>query len=150
MQTYVLLAVEFLASIACAVFAYVRGGRAERLGAVWFILNTTLSVGGYLAGFNSPLVHLIEDGVYALGLLPLAMIFVSYWIGLVTFVAAALFVLEAVYLLNDWPTDLTYMWFNNCLWLLPPLIFLACGLANRSPKRRLQRESGVQGAAVNS
>lgn len=148
MQTDVLLAVEFLASVGCAAFAYRHGGSAERLGAVWFALNTTLGVSGSVVGLNSPLVHLIEDGVFALGLLPLAMIFVSYWIGLVTLIAAALFGLEAIYLLDDRPTDLTYMWINNCLWLLPPLIFLASGVAKLLSKRRLRRESGVQDAAI--
>jgi hypothetical protein len=112
-----------------------------------------MAVGAVLGftGYDAPVVHLVEDGVFAVGLLPLAMIFVSYWIGLVTLIAAALFSLEAIYLLNDWPTDLTYAWVNNTLWLSVPLVFLSAGGANLLRKRRdarRQQQADVEATAA--
>jgi hypothetical protein len=54
----------------------------------------------------------------------------------VTLIAAALFTLEAVYLLNDWPADNTYVWINNSLWLLAPIVLLISGFFNRQRARR--------------
>jgi hypothetical protein len=148
MQTYALLTAEYLVMGACAAFAYQQGGRAEKFGALLFGSNTVIGAVVGFAGFASPIIQLVEDGMFALGLLPLAMIFVSYWIGLITFVAAALFALEAIYLLNDRPVDNAYLWINNSLWLLVPLIFLVSGFSNRMKNRRVARVSDqVSGAA---
>lgn len=151
MQTYPLVAAEYVVMGACAAFAYKQGDRAERLGALWFVLNMAVSAIANILEYDAPVVHLVEDGVFAVGLLPMAMIFVSYWIGLVTLIAAALFSLEAIYLLNDWPTDLSYAWVNNTLWLSVPLVFLSAGGANFLQKRRdarRQLQADVEAAAV--
>ena len=156
MQTYPLVVAEYVLTGACAAFAYKQGGRAERLGAAWFALNMVVGLVINFFGNDAPVFHLVEDGIFAVGLLPLAMIFVSYWIGLVTLIAAALFSLEAFYLLNDMPTDLTYAWVNNCLWLSVPLVFLSAGSAKFLEKRREARRARraavemaeAQGAAV--
>lgn len=143
MQTYPLVAAEYLMTVACAAFAYRQGGRAEQLGAAWFALNMVVGLVINIFGNDAPVFHLVEDGIFAVGLLPLAMIFVSYWIGLVTLIAAALFSLEAFYLLNDMPTDLAYAWVNNTLWFSLPLVFLSAGSANllrRRREARLQRQ----------
>jgi hypothetical protein len=147
MQTYPLVAAEYLVMGACAAFAFKQGGRAEQLGATWFALNLAANIFTSVLGRDSPVVHLVEDGVFAVGLLPMAMIFVSYWIGLVTLIAAALFSLEALYLLNDWSADLTYAWVNNCLWLAVPLVFLSAGWTNFLRHRRearLLRQAATQ------
>jgi hypothetical protein len=136
MQTYPLIAAEYVVMGACATLAYTQGGRAEQLGAAWFAINMAVSAIFIFAGVDTPIIHLVEDGVFAVGLLPLAMIFVSYWIGLVTLIAAALFSLEALYLLNDWSTDLTYGWINNTLWLSVPLVFLSVGGTKFMKRRR--------------
>ena len=120
----------------CAIFAYRQGGRAERLGAVWFGVNMIVGVTLGLSGWASPVVQLVEDGIFALGLLPLTMIYVSYWMGLLTLIAAALFSLEAAYLLNDRPVDNLYIWVNNLLWLAAPLVLLSCGITNWRHNRK--------------
>jgi hypothetical protein len=153
MQTYPLVAAEYVVMGACAAFAYKQGDRAERLGAIWFALNLIVNIATSVFGLggDGAVIHLVEDGVFAVGLLPLAMIFVSYWIGLVTLIAAALFSLEAIYLLNDWPTDLTYAWVNNTLWLSVPLVFLSAGGANLLRKRRdarRQQQADVEATAA--
>jgi len=139
MQTYPLVAAEYMVMAACAAFAFKQGDRAERLGAAWFATNMVVSAVFNFAGLDTPVVHLVEDGIFAVGLLPMAMIFVSYWIGLVTLIAAALFSLEAFYLLNDMPTDLTYAWVNNTLWLSVPLVYLSAGGSNFLKHRREAR-----------
>lgn len=149
MQFDALLAAEYALMGACAVLAYRQGGRGEQLGALWFGVNMVIAAAAYSAGLDSPFAHLVEDGIFAIGLLPLAMIFVSYWIGVVTFIAAALFSLEAFYLLNDRPADITYVWINNTLWLSVPLVFLCCGVSSLLSNRRAARaEAQLQAAAA--
>ncbi|CAN7451129.1 hypothetical protein LJR219_002943 [Phenylobacterium sp. LjRoot219] len=149
MQFDALMAVEYALMWACAALAYKQGGRGEQLGALWFSLNMAVSAAAYMSGLASPVVQLVEDGIFAIGLLPLAMIFVSHWIGLITFIAAALFSLEALYLLNDRPIDITYVWINNGLWLAVPLVFLCCGVTNYLRNRRAARaEAQLQAAAA--
>ena len=151
MSTYALIAAEYLVMGGCAAFAYSQGGRGEQLGAAWFGVNMAMSATAFFSGLDSPLVHLIQDGIFALGLLPLAMIFVSYWIGLVTLIAAALFSLEALYLLKEWPTDNTYAWINNSLWFLVVLVYLSAGTVSLLRNRRAARQArGSESAAVSS
>lgn len=140
MQNYAIVAAEYVVVAACAAFAYTQGDRGERLGASWFALNLVVGIVINFFGNDAPVAHLVEDGIFAVGLLPLAMIFVSYWIGLVTLIAAALFSLEALYLLNDWPNDKAYAWVNNCLWLAVPLVFFGAGLSKFLKNRRAARE----------
>ena len=148
MQTYPLMAAEYVVMAACATFAYKQGDRAEKLGAAWFGMNLAVNIAtsAFGLGRDGAVIYLVEDGVFAVGLLPMAMIFVSYWIGLVTLIAAALFSLEALYLLNDLPLDLTYAWVNNSLWLSVPLVFLSAGGAKCVKKRREARRLQAEAA----
>jgi hypothetical protein len=130
MQGYIIVAIEYLIVLASGIFAYRQGGLPERLGLIWWGVNIVVGVLLTTANLDTPLSHLILDGVFAIGLLPLAMIFVSYWIGAVTLISAALFGLEAVYLLNDRPIDPVYAWVNNSLLLLIPAAFLSSGFVN--------------------
>jgi hypothetical protein len=139
MLSNLIVLIEYVLIAGCVGFAYWQGGRADRLGAIWFGGNMVLSGIVTLAGFRSTVVQLVMDGTFALGLLPLAMIYVSYSMGLLTLLSAALFCLEALYLLNDWPVDRTYIDTNNFLWFIAPLIFLGCGLVNLRRNRRAAR-----------
>ena len=132
--------IEYALIAACTAFAYFHGGQVERMGAIWFGVNMIVSAMVGLARLGSPVVQLVQDGIFALGLLPLTMIYVSYWMGALTMIAAALFTLEAMYLLADRPADLLYVWVNNILWLLAPLVFLVCGIMSMRKNRRAARE----------
>jgi len=77
MQTYPLVAAEYMVMAACAAFAFKQGDRAERLGAAWFATNMVVSAVFNFAGLDTPVVHLVEDGIFAVGLLPMAMILPS-------------------------------------------------------------------------
>lgn len=131
-----------------ALFAYREGGLAERLGAVWLGCNTVIGATLLLLNLDSPLSHLVADGVFATGLLPLAVIFASYWIGLVTLAAAALFSLEALYLIYEWPMDQTFAQINNVLVLSVPLVMLCSGVVNRFRRKRRERAERSAGAAI--
>jgi hypothetical protein len=136
MHGFAVLAADNLVTSACAALAYSQGGRAERLGVIWLSGNLVLGAVANILNLDSPTAHLVEDGLFALGLLPLAVIYVSYWVGMATVIATALFGLEAVYLIDDRPSDPAYAWINNCLWLALALVLLVSGLTNLVRNRR--------------
>ena len=136
MHNYAYVAVDYLFMLGGASFAYKHGGTAERFGAMWYALNTCLSAAMTVFSPDSPTAHLVSDGTFAIGILPLAMIYVSYEMGLIALISAALFSLEAVYLINDRPADLFYAWSNNVLCLLIPIVFWGGGFIARARSRR--------------
>lgn len=151
MHPYVIPLALNLICLGCALFAYREGGLAERLGAIWLGCNTIVGATLLVLHLDSPLSHLIADGVFATGLLPLAVIFASYWVGLVTLAAAALFSLEAIYLIYEWPMDQTFAQINNVLVLSVPLVMLCSGVVNRwrrKRRERAERRAGVTAAAA--
>lgn len=139
MHPYVIPLTLNVVILGIAWFAHREGGLAERLGAIWLGCNTVIGATLLLLHLDSPLSHLIADGIFAIGLLPLAVIFASYWIGLVTFAAAALFSLEAFYLINEWPMDRTFAQINNVLVLSVPIVLLCSGVVNRHRRKRRER-----------
>lgn len=148
MHGFAIFVVDNLVLAACAALAYRQGGRAERLGVIWLGGNMVFGVAAYLSNFDSPTAHLVEDGLFALGLLPLAVIYVSYWVGMATLIATALFALEAAYLIDDRAWDHTYGWINNCLWVALALVLLVSGLTNLVRNRRARIGAlGANGAA---
>jgi hypothetical protein len=130
MNSIALIAGYYLLMFGSAAVAFKHGGLGDRLGAVWYASNIFVGAAFNLAGLNSPTAHLVSDGIFAVGLLPLAVIFASYWVGVVTLIAAALFSLEALYLINDWPIDPTYAIANNGLCLATPIILLISAVVN--------------------
>ena len=112
----------YFALFAAVGFACAQGDLPERLGGIWLLLNAGIHwlVQTFLNDAAS--LHVIIDGVYATGLLPLAAFYVSWWIGAQTFIAAAGFSLEAYYLLNDMPIDYPFIAISNVLFI--------CGLLN--------------------
>ena len=68
MQSLLLFLIQNVLVAACTFFAYWHGGRAVKIGAIWFGVNMAISVTTALAGLASPVVFLVVDGVFALGL----------------------------------------------------------------------------------
>lgn len=129
---------EYLFLLAVSGFAFKMGGRAERQGASWLLLNVGLHAVLTLGGVGSPTPHLIADGVYATGLIPLAFLHVSWWIGVMALIECASFILQAVYLVTDQTIDLTFAQINNALFLAAVLTLLISAVASM-----LQRRSGT-------
>ena len=111
LQVYLL----YLIFLLTTAFALKAGGRAEQGGALWLFLNTAIQLVNELSGLHSTVVHLIADGVYAVGLLPAAVLYVSYWIGAQTLLSAVGFTLEAAYLLTDRPPDSLFVNLSNAI-----------------------------------
>ena len=104
-----------IALLATVAFAVLKGGRPERLGALWLLFNVAIHTLLQLYGPRTTAFDLMADGIYATGLLPLAFFFVSWWIGIQTLIACAGFGIEAFYLLLDRPVDYTFTGISNLL-----------------------------------
>jgi hypothetical protein len=139
MYSTVVVAVYYLITFGSAAFAFQQGERGDRLGAVWFAANVMFGGLFELFGLSSPTMHLVTDGVFATGLLPLAIIYASYWVGALCLIAAALFALEAVYLINEQVVDHTYAVANNALILSMPMVLYVSGGWNVFQRWRKQR-----------
>ncbi len=107
----IILALIAFSLLAC-VFAFMRGGAAERAGAAVILTNLIMSLGNeYLLG-NS-VVALAIDGLTAMALLVLALRYASLWIGAVMLLYALQFGLHAFYLVADRKRDLLHVVINN-------------------------------------
>jgi hypothetical protein len=147
MLVLAIFAAQILPLLGAAVFAYATGGSGERRAAIWWGGNYIVTTIVVAAGWGSPTVQLVLDGICATGFLPLAIFYVSWWAGAVALLSAALFGLEAAYLLSDQKVDLLYMQVNNLITLATGLVFLVCGAANLHARRRYAR-SLAKGAAL--
>jgi hypothetical protein len=118
-------------------FAIRCGDRIIRHVAVWIFANIVLHALLSLGGIASPTLHLIDDGIYATGLLPLAFFSVSPWIGALAFLATGSFVLQSFYLLSDRQTDWTFVVINNLLTMSCLLTLVAATVVGIVNRRRL-------------
>jgi hypothetical protein len=105
---YALLA--FIA-ITC-LFAFVRGGIAERVGAAIILANLLAGVLNE-AAFHYELATLATDGLTALALLIVAVRYASFWQGGVMLLYALQFALDAYYLVLERPRDNLHVILNN-------------------------------------
>jgi hypothetical protein len=103
LQTYILLSLIILAM---CVFAFWKGGPAERAGAVvilaLMILERVLHV---LPAAWWPILSLCGDGLTALGLLGVALRYASLWLGGAMLFYAAQFSLHSFYLVTGRSSD---------------------------------------------
>lgn len=108
--------------VAVCSYAYLRGGRAERAGAIMIVgacIGTALVEGALLTMFDAVdqnvflLVRLISGGVLAVGLLILAVVFAHLWLGAAMLLQAAVFALQASYFVLHRPHDGLYATANN-------------------------------------
>lgn len=112
------------------------GDRAERIGVLWQLLNAAIQLVNELSGLKSTTVHLIADGVFAIGLLPAAVYYVSWWIGVQTLLSAVGFGLQAFYLLFDRPADHAFSNFSNVIFALMLLNLNIAAAASAWSRRR--------------
>ena len=107
------IAADVIGSLAC-LFAFVKGGRAERIGAVIIYANIL----AYIA--NETLIHgqvvsLVIDGLTAASLLIMAVMFASLWLGGVMLLYAMQFSLHAFYFVTERPRDVLHSVVNNTI-----------------------------------
>jgi hypothetical protein len=119
-----------LALLVIGVLALWKGGPAERLGA-GLILAIVL-LGRIVALFVPPsghaVLHLVEDGLTALGLLAVAIRYASLWLGGAMLVYAVLFTLHSAYFVLSRAQDPLFIFVNNAAFLCVALC-LAVGTA---------------------
>jgi hypothetical protein len=123
----------FFVLITC-VFAFVKGGLAERVGAAVILANL---VAGVLneAQLHDQLITLAIDGLTALALLVVAVRFASFWLGGVMLLYALQFGLDAYYLVLEHPRDNLHVILNNIDFFAVSLC-LSTGTAMAWRKRR--------------
>jgi hypothetical protein len=98
-----------------ALFAYWKGGRAERVAAIVIVVNVAvneLSKNMMPAGDN--VVRLVNDGLTAVVLLGVTIWFGALWMGAVMLFYAAQFAMHSYYLVTQREIgDYTYALINN-------------------------------------
>lgn len=100
-------------SISACLFAFVKGGAAERIGAGVILANLTamLLASGYF--LTNPVMGLVLDALTAVVLLGLAVIYASFWLGGVMLLYALQFTLHAYYFVAERPRDHWHVVVNN-------------------------------------
>jgi hypothetical protein len=107
------LAAALLAfSIAACLFALVKGGVAERIGAGIILANL---VAGEVqeALYHNQILVLCIDGLTALALLGVAIRYASFWLGGVMLLCGLQFALHASYFVLERPRDSLHVAINN-------------------------------------
>src|SRR5581483_4098262 len=89
-----------------AVFALWKGSAAERIAAVIVIANAMLGEGAHwLLPHSEDVIRLLNDGLTAVALLVVTVMFAALWMGGVMLFFAAQFSLHAYYFVMDRPSD---------------------------------------------
>src|SRR5206468_2642817 len=128
--------VQLLLVIGSAAFACAVGDEPDRRAALWLIANYVVGTTVMAAGWTSPTMNLVLDGIYATGFLPLAIIYVSWLAGALTLLAAGIFSLEAAYLLQDRLADRFYVHVNNGVTLAIAVTFVTSGVLSLRQRRK--------------
>jgi hypothetical protein len=115
MNTYVALFLGWTATLLVCSLAWLRGGAAERWGAVIILVGAVVSllVQLLLPARPQATVSLFCEGLYGFSFLLLALRYASPWLGGAMLLQAIQFSLHAYYLVGDRPHDLTYRVVNN-------------------------------------
>ena len=106
-----------LFAMAMWVFAFWRGGLAERWGAAVIMANQLLTLLAFVArpvqGPIDLLLQLTLDGVTAVALLLVLLRFGRIWLGVAMLLYAAQFTLQSVYLVAELKKDYLHVFLNN-------------------------------------
>lgn len=115
MSTSLFVIALTILTLGICVFALWKGGQAERYGAALILVNALVSSAGDLLFPKADLAifWLIGDGLTAFGLLIVAVIYASFWLGGVMILYAVLFALHAFYFVTNKPVDLFHARVNN-------------------------------------
>lgn len=107
------IATALLASrVAACLLAFMLGGAAERWGAAAIFLNLLAGLANEVA-FKDQVIALVIDAVTAAAFLPIAMRYLSGWLGAVMILYGLEFALHAGYAVLDRPRDLLHARLNN-------------------------------------
>lgn len=104
-----------LLTLGICLLALWKGGQAERIGAGLILANALLSSVGDLLfpHMDLAVLWLVGDGLTALGLLIVAVVYASFWLGGVMILYAILFTLHSFYFVTNREVDLFHARVNN-------------------------------------
>ena len=89
-------------SVLGALFAFWKGGAAERIAAAVVIVNALVGEGSHwLAPSHDDIIRLVNDGLTALGLLVVTVRYVAPWMGGVMLFYAAQFAMHSYYMVTE-------------------------------------------------
>lgn len=102
------------------LFAFWKGGMAERIGAVVILANliVTLVAAKLLPPSVALLIGLVGDGLTAMGLMGIALRFASFWLGAAMLLYGLQFSLHAYYFVTHRPADVFHAMVNNANFVL--------------------------------
>ena len=138
------LALNGLALAVCGLALW-KGETPERLAGGFLLLSMAFNImpSAFLPNGYFPMVELIGDGLTALGLLALTVIYGRLWLGAALLFQAAQFTLHSFYLVTERKNDLFHAVVNNVDFLGIMLsMALGTGLAvhRRSARRRAEAQ----------
>jgi hypothetical protein len=107
------IAADILGLLTC-LFAFWKGGTAERIGAAIILLNIVTYIPNETL-FHYPMWNLVIDAVTALALLAVAVRYASFWQGAVMLLYALQFSLHAFYFVGERPRDTFHVIVNNAI-----------------------------------
>jgi hypothetical protein len=138
-----------LTVLVIGILALLKGAPPERLGAGLIlgvvVLGRIIEI--FLPSDVLPLLRLIEDGVTALGLLVIALVYASFWLGAAMLLYGALFALHAFYFVVGRPPDLMYTIVIDVCFLG---VNISLGIATASSWRRKARERRLKNEAASA
>jgi K+-sensing histidine kinase KdpD len=124
---------DFFAVLAC-VFAFYKGGWAERIGAAVILANTIAYIVNETT-FHNSVANLIIDALTAVAFLGVAVRYASFWQGAVMLLYAMQFSLHAFYFVLERPRDMLHVIVNDVVFFAI-LACLATGTALAWRRRR--------------
>lgn len=128
-----------------AVLAIWKGGPAERFGGMAVIANVLIGQTLHmLAPDLDDMVRLVNDGLTALVLLGVTVLYSALWMGGVMLLFAVQFSMHSYYLVTERPTDHLYALVNNLDFMgVSNFLLLGTGAAWLARARRTKRETAV-------
>lgn len=100
-----------------ALFAFLKGGPAERAAATIVVANVMIGqVGHWVAPDSGPVIRLFNDGVSAMALMAVTIRYAAPWMGGVMLFFAAQFAMHSYYMVLDLPNDRLHAIINNIDW----------------------------------
>jgi hypothetical protein len=116
------------------LLAILKGGSAERVGAIVILANLIVGV-GVEAMARSQIAVLIVDALTAAVLLAVAVRYASFWLGAVMLLYALQFALHAYYFVLERPRDFLHVVLNN-IDFFAVIVCLAAGTVVAWRRRR--------------
>jgi hypothetical protein len=149
MPMIALLWLPFFFCLAACVFAFLKGGTAERLGAAMILGNLAISavIETALPQSAVQLSQITLDGVTALSMLLLLLRYGSVWLGAIMLLYAAQFALHSFYLVTDRTRDMAHFVLNNlCFFGVTVALALGTLMSMRLRTNRQTARAPVQPA----